>query len=72
MRYDSLLAYTDECSPPYISYRLPAELVANPVKTAGTTSGENKKQYTHIDPMSWTVLKNGDTGIIVEPIAYTK
>ena len=59
MRYDAVLAYADECSELYDSFRLPSELVPNPVNEIAT---QNCTEYTQTDPISWTVLKDGENG----------
>ena len=68
MRYNAVLAYADECSESYDSFRLPLELVPNPVNKTAT---QNCTEYTQTDPMSWTVLKDGEDGRPIEPIPYT-
>ena len=52
MRYDTVLKYADECSPSYSSFRLPAQLVPNPVNETATipstseTESESKSGKT--------------------------
>ena len=68
MRYDAVVAYADESCPSYSSFRLPVELVPNPVNERAS---QNCKEYIWTDPTYWTVLKDGEDVRIIEPIPYT-
>ena len=73
MRYDAVLKYVDETCPLYSIFRLPAQLVPKPVNETAMPSSEsgNCKEYIKTVPMSWTVLKDGEDGRTIEPIAFT-
>ena len=69
MRHDTaVLAYADEDSPLYSSFRLPMELVPSPVNKSAR---QNCKEYVWMDLMSWIVRKDDTAGRIIAPIPYT-
>ena len=70
MRYDAVVAFADECSESYSSFRLPSHLVPNPVNETATIH-ENCKEYIQTDPTCWTVLKDGKDGRSIETVPYT-
>ena len=74
MRYDDVRKYADDTCSLYSSFRLPAQLVPNPVSKTATPSSsesENHKEYICTTPENWTVLKDGDDGRTIESFSFT-
>ena len=77
MRYDAVLKYADECSPSYSSFRLPAQLVPNPVNETATIPSaseietkiepKSSKEYVCTKPTNWSVLHDGKEVELLNP-----
>ena len=75
MRYDAVLAYADEDSLSFSSFRLPTHSLTNPsnesASAAATTTDHNYKEYVRTEPENWKLLKDGAPGRTIEPVPYT-
>ena len=67
---NAVLAYLDEYSVSFNSFRLPTQLISNPANKSASST-ENWKEYVQTDPKSWAVLKDGEAERTVGPIPYT-
>ena len=76
MRYDAVLAYADEDSSSFSSFRFPTQSLTNPsnesASAAATTIGQNCKEYIRKEPENWKLLKDGAPGRTIEPVPYTR
>ena len=73
MRYAAVLMYADESCPSYSSFRPPVQFVPKPVNEIAIPSSEieNCKEYVNIEPVDWTILKDGEDGRTIEPIPFS-
>ena len=71
MRYDAVLKYANKTCLSYSSFRLPVQLVPNPINETATipptseSKSQSSKEYVYTEPVNWTVLHDGEDGRII-------
>ena len=70
IRYETILPYADKCNPFYRSFRLPPQLLSNPVNESASTSCEKFKHCIRTDLTSWAVLKDNEAERTIQLIPY--